>query len=290
MKRLILLILIQLLAIRVSSQNIQKVSAAYTYYASETVSVEDAKRTALERAKVQALADCFGTTVSQSSSTIISNKNGVSDSRFFSLGGSDVKGEWVETVGEPEYEIMFEDHFLVVKCTVNGLAKEIPSAKVDFFAKPLRNGTTLKFEATEFSDGDDLFLYFKSPIDGYLTVYLFDEVTQQSYCILPYKKSSGMAYEIKSDKEYIFFSTKDADFGEKSMVDEYSLSAENSVEYNTLCLIFSVNKYAKSKLEEQEYKPNSTDYKSFKEWITKLKRVNNDVVVSLINIKITRNG
>ena len=80
------------------SQRTSKVSATYTYYAPETMSVEEAKRVALDRAKIQAIADEFGTVVSQSTTTVISNKNGESDTQVFSLGGSDVKGEWIETI------------------------------------------------------------------------------------------------------------------------------------------------------------------------------------------------
>ena len=72
-------------------QKTAKVSATYTYYAPETMSIEEAKRVALDRAKIQAIADEFGTIVSQSTSTVITNKNGESDTQFFALGGSDVK-------------------------------------------------------------------------------------------------------------------------------------------------------------------------------------------------------
>ena len=71
----------------------------------ENISLEEAKRIALERAKIQAIADEFGTIVSQSNTTLVSNRNGESSSDFFSLGGSEVKGEWIETIGQPEYEI-----------------------------------------------------------------------------------------------------------------------------------------------------------------------------------------
>ena len=77
------------------AQKVQKVTATYTYHAPENVTLEEAKRTALDRAKIQAIADAFGTLVTQSNSTVVTNQNGQSDSRFFSLGGSEVKGEWI---------------------------------------------------------------------------------------------------------------------------------------------------------------------------------------------------
>lgn len=45
------------------AQRVQKVTGNYTYYAPENVTVEEAKRTALDRAKQSAIADAFGTLV-----------------------------------------------------------------------------------------------------------------------------------------------------------------------------------------------------------------------------------
>ncbi|MDE7089686.1 MAG: DUF4384 domain-containing protein, partial [Prevotella sp.] len=96
-----------LLAVCVVSfaQKVQKVTATYTYYAPENVTLEEAKRTALDRAKIQAIANTFGTLITQNNSTVTTNLNGESDSRFYSLGRSEVKGEWVETTKEPIYNI-----------------------------------------------------------------------------------------------------------------------------------------------------------------------------------------
>lgn len=127
MNRFILFIILASSFLMVYSQRTTKVSATYTYYAPETMSVEEAKRVALDRAKIQAIADEFGTIVSQSTSTVITNINGESDTQFFALGGSDVKGEWIETIGEPEYEINYINNQLLVRCVVKGKAREIVS-------------------------------------------------------------------------------------------------------------------------------------------------------------------
>lgn len=56
------------------AQRIEKVHIEYTYHAPENISLEEAKRIALERAKIQAIADEFGTIVSQSN-ILIKKKN-----------------------------------------------------------------------------------------------------------------------------------------------------------------------------------------------------------------------
>lgn len=290
MNRAILFLLSILVTVMAYSQKVHKVSATYSYYAPETMSVEEAKRTALERAKIQAIADKFGTTVTQSTSTIISNKNGESDTQFLFVGGSEVKGEWIETIGEPSFEIKFENHYLIVICSVKGKAKEIESPKIEFIAKPLRNGTSLKFESTEFKDGDDFYMYFQSPVDGNLAIYLHDEMGQKVYSILPYKTQSISAYPIIANKEYILFSRKDTDKQERSSVDEYILNSNEDKEFNNLYIIFSPSQFGKRngfKSEIDEI-PDNITYKDFKQWLSKVMSKDNEIQVNQIHITISK--
>lgn len=272
------------------AQKTSKVSATYTYYAPETMSVEEAKRIALERAKIQAIADEFGTVVSQSTSTVMSNMNGQSDMQFFSLGGSDVKGEWIETIGEPEYEINYMDNQLVVRCLVKGKAREIVSGSIEYMAKPLRNGTSLKFEAKDFKDGDDLYLFFETPIDGFTAVYLLDETTQTVYNILPYKGQSIPAVEVKANQEYIFFSREKADKDDKKFVDEYTLSCENDKEFNTLYVLFSPTSIGKRNgfYSSIEDKPTNISYKDFKQWLSKSLSKDKNLQLQEVHITISK--
>ena len=289
MRRLLLLGMI-LSCFSLFAQKVKTVSAEYTFYAPETMSVEEAKRTALDRAKIQAIADEFGTIVSQSTSTVISTKNGESDSHFFAIGGSDVKGEWIETIGEPKYDIDYKNNQLVVICTVKGKAREIVSAGIEYIAKPLRNGTSLKFESKDFKDGDDLYLFFNSPVDGFLAIYLLDETTQTVYNILPYKEQSIPAIEVKANQEYIFFSREKADKDSRRLVDEYTLSCENDKEFNTLYVLFSSNDIGKrngfdSSIED---KPDNISLKNFKQWLSKALSKDRNLQFQEINITISK--
>jgi len=290
MKKALIFILFLFVSVTVYSQKVQKVSAVYTYYAPETMSVEEAKRTALERAKIQAIADEFGTTVTQSTSTIVSNKNGESDTQFLSVGGSDVKGEWIETIGEPTYEITFENHFLVVICTIKGKAREIISQNIVFDVRSLRNGTTLRFESTEFKNGDDLFLFFKSPVDGNLAVYLLDEQSQQVYSILPYKSEKKSATPVTAEREYIFFSVKDADKDNRKTVDEYSLNCTADKEFNTLIVLFSPVSIGKTKGFNSaiDDKPDNISYTDFKRWLSKSLSTDKQLQYKQISLSIEK--
>lgn len=72
-----------------------EVCAEYIYHVPENTT-EQAKLTVLDRAKLQAIANEFGTIVSQSNTTFVRNENGIPMYDFQSIGGSDVKGEWIE--------------------------------------------------------------------------------------------------------------------------------------------------------------------------------------------------
>lgn len=286
MRGLLISILLAIAAVSYA-QKVQKVTATYTYYAPESVTLEEAKRTALDRAKIEAIADAFGTLVTQSNSIVVSNQNGKTDSQFLSLGGSEVKGEWIETTKEPIYNIRYEGNMLVVSVEVSGRIREIVSAGIDFTAKILRNGTEEKFESNEFRSGDDMYLYFKSPVDGYLTIYLLDETTQEVYCLLPYKASSEGAYPIEHDKPYILFSAKN-EKANPSIVDEYTMICSRDMELNDIYVIFSSNPFIKANTDEAELEmlPRLLSYENFQKWLVKLRKKDKHLSINNKQIKI----
>lgn len=286
MKRIVLAsIFFSLFAIS-RAQRTEKVTGTYTYYAPENVTLEEAKRIALDRAKLSAIADAFGTLVTQSNSTIVGNQNGQSDSHFFSLGGSEVKGEWIETTREPFYNIRYEDNMLVVSVEVSGRIREITKAGIDIVAKVLRNGTEEKFESSEFHSGDDMYLYFKSPVDGYLVVYLLDETTQEVFCLLPYKASGEGTYRIEHDLPYILFSAQ-KELVKPSIVDEYTMTCNREKEFNDIYVVFSPDSFAKANTKESidERLPRLLSYVDFQKWLVKLK--SKDKNTTIINKQIT---
>lgn len=287
-RRIVISLCLFFLSVGIFAQRTEKVSAEYTYHAPENVSLGEAKRIALERAKIQAIADEFGTIVSQSSTTLIGNRNGESSTDFFSLGGSDVRGEWIETIGEPAYQVSYEQGLLVVKAIVYGSIREIVSAQIDLKAEVLCNGTDMKFARTDFKDGDDLYLYFQSPVDGYLAVYLLDEVTRMVYCLLPYKSSSEAITLIKKDTRYVFFSAKHA--GSMShLVDEYTMTCSNSVDRNTLYIIFSPNEFVKANSNNvDDLLPQELTFEKFQIWLWKQRKRDIRMEARKVNLVISQ--
>lgn len=273
----------------VNAQKLVKVHGEYVYRGPENVSLAEARRIALERAKTRALADAFGTVISRSNSTTVTNRSGQSSVDFMTIGASEVRGEWIETIGEPIYsEPFYEQGMLVFKVNVEGRAREIKDAGIAYEAKLLRNGTEPKYESSEFRDGDDLYLYFKSPANGFLTVYLHDEITGHVYCLLPYKTSSLAAYPIEHDRPYVFFSAKAASADERPIVDEYTMTCGHPVEHNTVYIVFSPNTFTKANSAiSKELLPRELLFKDFQKWLAECR--SNDLDMDMKALQITIN-
>lgn len=272
-----------------TAQKTQKVTATYTYHAPENVSLAEAKRIALQRAQLQAIADAFGTIVARSNSSTVKNENGKSEVSVMSLGTSEVKGEWLRTDGEPEYEVDYADGMLIVEVRVKGIIREIVNAAVDFQAKVLCNGTEDKFEREEFREGDDLYLSFRSPVDGFLTVYLIDDAGT-AYCLLPYRGDSGGRVAIKGNRRYVFFSAADAPPEQRNLVDEYTLTCEKMAELNQIYVIFSPKLFTKAVDYDREVlQPRELPYEEFQEWLFKCRKQDKEMRAEVKNITIQKN-
>ena len=270
-------------------EKIEKVCGEYTYFVPDNVSLEQAKQTALKRAQIEALAEKFGTNISQQNLTNIRIENGKSDIDSDFRLESEVKGEWVRNTKEPEYKISYDEKksMQIVKVSVCGEARENAGLNIDLSIKVLNNAD-LKYETESFRSGEDIFLSFRSPVNGYLTVYLEDSETVQ--CLLPYPDAPSANVSIKAGKDYIFFSEKYAEQNEKSIVSEYTLSCEKSTEYNRLYVIFSPNEFIKANdaKSKEELLPRELPLKDFQNWIANNRQKDKDIKVEIKTLTIKK--
>lgn len=254
------------------ADNLKTVQAEYVYYAPENITIEEAKRIAIDRAKIQAIADAFGTIISQTNTTRVENGDGKSKVDFLSTGGSDVKGDWIETIGEPSISIQYEQGVMIIKVSIKGKARELSSSVIDIQTTILRNGVDENAASNEFKDGDDLYLRFLSPVDGYLSVYLVDN-EDKAYCLLPYRKQKDGIYGIKSNRQYLFFKASEVEAKEREIVDEYSLTCSRSTEYNYIHVLFSPNPYTKvADNSSGESLPRELTNEKFQKWLQNLRK------------------
>lgn len=270
-----------------SAQSLRTVKGRYTYYAPENVSLENARRIACERAKLQALAEAFGTIVSQTNTTRINNGS-KSEIDFMSISDTEVKGEWIETEYEIYEDPIFHDGMISITCQVKGKAREIVKAEIDYKVRILRNGTENKFENDQFRSGDDLFMSFESPVDGFLAAYLVD-ANSQAFCLLPYRNQTIGFYPIKANKRYVFFSRKDCPTEDVSSIDEYIMTCEKTVENNQIYIIFSPNHFIKAvDTNMNDGVPRQLSFKEFNTWLSRCLKRDRDMCFKRLPIVINR--
>ena len=270
------------------SQTIKTVDGEYTYVVPENVNLDKAKYIALERLKIQLIEEEFGATVSQSNSTLVKNNNGKSDVDFVSIGGSEVNGEWIETIGTPRYNIYYEKDMLIVSVKAKGRIREIISTAVDVKSLVLRNGIEDRFESDTFKSGDDLYISFQSPTNGYLVVYLVD-TEQRAFCLLPYQNMKEGFFNVEANKRYVLFSTQTAASELKPYVDEYTMTCTHDQEINQLYVIFSTSPFVKAiddKLEKEL--PRELSNEDFQKWLAKYRTRDTNMVVKKTTITIRK--
>ena len=270
------------------AQKTKKVHGEYIYHAPENVSIEQARQTALSRAQIQALGDEFGTVVAQHNATLMNNTNGSTHTDFTSLSSSDVKGEWLETIGEPKYEISYEQGMLVVKCSVTGKARAIVAKQNNYVAKILCNGIEDRNEGENFKSGDDLYLAYQSATKGYLAVYLIDD-NKNAYCLLPYQSSKDGKVEVDANTRYVFFNQKTAQpLFNSSDVDEYTMTCDKASETNYIYIISSPNPFIKAIDNAVEGLPRELKYDDFKKWLSKNRTADKDMQVEIKTIVVKK--
>ena len=277
------------IAVSLHARETRTVNAAYTYYVPETVSLTEAKHIALQRAKIQAIADEFGTAVSQVNATRVMNNSGNSSIDFMSVGNSDVKGEWIETIGEPAFDISYEGGMLAIAVSVQGRIRELANASYGTQATLYCNTAESRSATTEFQAGDSLYLGFQSPVDGFLLAYLVDYAADTAYCLLPYSTSADACQKIEHDRKYLFFSPADDSDNMGDSVDEYVMTCGDEMELDEIVLFFAPQEMVRANAEQRDAAtPRQLSYQDFNKWSAAMRLRNPEIQTTNIYITIKK--
>lgn len=274
-----------------AAQKTVTVTAEETYQAPINQTIEEAQREALKRAQIKAIEENFGRHISQNNSMYTTTEQGNSASEFHSFSSSDVNGEWIETIEKPEFDIDvdIENSVTVVKCKVKGKIREVTPSRLDFKARILCNGQTEQFERADFKNGDNLYLSFQTPYNGYLMVFFVDQRAGVAYCILPYQMSKDYQYEIRKGREYVFFSEEAVSPDQRPIVDEYKMTCNTGREINDIYVIFNDGPFSLPvDMHVDSDGIRSLKLADFEKWKAKIKRENKDIVIKQQDILITR--
>lgn len=270
---------------------VKKVSGEYTYYGDKNDSPAISMRKALEGARVDALSREFGTIVSQDVMQADRIGSNGEESKFFSLSSTEVKGEWIADDGEPSYTVSLgNDNCLIVSCRIKGTAKEISNAASEFEAVALRNGNTKGNASTEYHQGDQLYLYFTAPTDGYVAIFVMDEKGDVIQ-MLPYPTGSGDDAPVKKNYDYVFFDDTKAGgvFGDP---DAFVITTNGEIDFNKMYVVFSPNLFSRPVMNNKPRNEGELPYlkeEDFSKWLVKSRRNDEKMGVKQINLKLYPN-
>jgi hypothetical protein len=249
-------------------QKIRRVEGEFKMKVESNMSMNDARRMAVQQAQLEALKAEFGTRIGMMNQTRMESSNGNTNTSFSSIANSLVKGLWLKDIQEPEFKTINdgEDQWISVK--VVGRARSLDKAGISFEVKPLKCDN-INCESQEFNHGEELLLYFRSPESGYLTVFIDDKST--AFQVLPYKSMDVSNVKIEADKEYYFFKA-DNKYNyysqELTQIDEYNLVTDYDYEVDLIYVLFSKEPFSKPILDDYgpEY-PKMTESKKFNDWL-----------------------
>lgn len=269
---------------RERNNKIVEASITYKFQVPESMSMNEARLKAEEEAKCEILAREFGVALHSTTEQTLNDDN----SHFYTHNQQEYKGEWIETLYGPDFKVKIEDNHQVLEVTIKGAVREIVSSKVLYDYKVLRNGVDEKYVDTEFKNGDDLYVSFQSPEDGYLAIYLSDKSIVQR--LLPYKMQKESVYRISKNKRYVFFSPEYAEETLNNLVTPLCIYTDFQTEYNYIYIVFSPNKFSIAndfQLEIDEHL-QGLKYENFQKWLARMRAQDYDMNYDVVNIKITQ--
>ncbi len=293
--KIILLFLLGLTSLSADAQKTKEASGEYKLRIEKNVTEEFAVNNAIEKAKINAIENAFGTVINQGNSVyvkdITTGKQTQSDRVFTSIADVLVNGEWIATLDEKR-DFYDEDGFRWVKISIKGKVREL--SKIPYTPESYTLSCNNKKCSTDvFNNGQELIVYFKAPNNGYVTIFLDD--TKQVQRLLPYSNfNTSNTYEVKADQEYYFFSNTDK---KDKTVDNIELFTSDNMEQNRLQVLFSKQDFGKpllSKSNNEEVNgmqyamPMSTSVENFQSWLQKIRSYNRSIELQTILITIKK--
>lgn len=266
----------------------------------DTWSKEETREKVRQLAKINAIEQVFGTYVEQETNIDIEDGN----ISFKILGTTRVKGEWLKTKNESFNEDLREVKSkagvtmeIWITCKIEGVVREIVKPKLAFISEAL-NCRQPACRTSRYIDGEPFYLRFKSPSNGFLSVYIVEG--DMVYRLLPYHEMVAPyvdAVPVQYDKEYVFFAQSEKhdyfDGFPYSRIDEIEMETDVDREYLQLYVVFSNEKFSKpilnqGKVIHEGSLPKSLSSTKFEEWIVQNRIYNVGFNYRILNLEIVK--
>lgn len=240
----------------------------------DNITLAEAKRKCVEKAKVEALKEEFGEMVASDAVDINVESNGsVSNSSWENTAAS-AKADWMGDTRAPIINVEYKDGNLIFSAEVWGRAREIVQAKTDIDWVILKDVNGKRSVVTDFESGERIYMRVRVPVNGYVAVYLTDG-DGNNWCLLPYPKDSDGRFPVIGGRDCTLFD-KEID----PMSPKYNLTTSHAQEKNQLVVIYSPHAFVKcNDISKDPRHPGSVSTADFQKWLLKSQRNDKDMVV-----------
>ena len=288
--------------VKAQNKKDKKRTATCFYHIDPNESENDAKAKALNKARTDAIEKAFGTFVSSNSTSVYQQNNDKYYDGYFNLNSCDVRGMWLAD-GEPKFEFIFDaKNERCIRVEEKGYAVQLGgSTQLDI--RLLRGGLDPDKNKVGphdiYKEGDRMYTYFSSPVDGYLMLYLVDNDNIKNPRVgrlLPYpsENGDGDALPVKANHPYIFFSEEKAEPELAEITQELIMECPNrkretDMDFNIIYVIFSREPFTKA-TDDSAHTTGvpTTRMVNFQKWLVKRLQNDNELVIDKIGIAISK--
>lgn len=270
MKRFLTLVLSAHICFMLHAQHVVTASGSDIFVIPRDMTLSQAEHMAVEQVKLRIIADHFGTVVGSSTSMVMSDRDGISTVSSTMFSETEVRGEWVETIGEPRIERSVVNNEFVLNVSISGKIRELKTTPIDLEARILRNGHTDECESSTFYAGDYMTMSFRTPVDGYVAIYMTDGQSVQ--CLYPYRGQPAESMRVKQDLRHVFFSKEVPGQTDPMAVRRCRLGCSQDNELNRIYLVFSPERFTKALENEGTGSVGEMSFEEFHRWLSMLRR------------------
>lgn len=259
------------------AQRTENVHGVYTYTVGEdeTFSIAEMRHKCIVGAQNEAIKEKFNENIKANTNMVDMDISGEAISRFVEEIEAYSAAEWLGDSKPSVFKADYAADRLTFTAEVWGEAREITQPSVDLRWSILCGGTTDSYQSKKFNNRDRIYIKFKSPVSGYLAIYVLDSSNKKASCRLPYRSNTSGRFEVMAGQEYVLF---DRDFDVNAT--PYRMVTNKPLELNNVVLIFSPNPFTKCNDDAGDFRhANSVDIDDFEKWLRKTRKRDNDMVV-----------
>lgn len=286
--RIILLAALTALTTAATAQKTENVHGvfAYTVGENEKFSLTELKHKCLIGAQNEAIKNTFKERISSTTNMVDASINGHDVSSFYDEVTLSSTAEWIGDTQAPVFTINYIGGQLTFQAEVWGEAREISNAKTELDWATLCNGTTAAYQSTSFKHRDHLYIRLRTPVSGYVAIYLLDSSSKQACCMLPYTSNTTGQHAVKAGREYVFFD-KERD----PEATPLTLTTRDELEIDQVILIFSPNPFTKNVDDGSRRRQlGRQSLEDFEKWLRKLRKQDPEMVIDRSTwLTITKN-